>query len=115
MIQVQKGNLSDLVRHPTSWRKPIVWTHPDIETPRPEPAVETQREEPPSPSAFEGSAVEEPPSVEPERAPGMAADSLPPLTPQNSGPDFYIDLSPKGIMQTPQLIPEKGVLENDRP
>ena len=79
--------------------------HGFFETQRPEPAPEPEFE----------ATVEEPPAVEPEGEPDTAFDFLPPLAPQNSGPEFYIDLTPDGNPQMPQLIPEKGVLENDRP
>jgi len=37
--------------------------------------------------------------------------------PENSGPQFFIDLMPNVSKptQTPQPLPEKGFLENDQP
>jgi len=81
--------------------------HDFFESQRPEPASE--------PAAVE--VPEEQTSVEPMEEQAIPSPASPVEMPENSGPQFFIDLMPNVSKPTPtpQPLPEKGFLENDQP
>jgi hypothetical protein len=81
--------------------------HSFFETQRPDPAPESAPVE----------ALEEQTAAESTEEQEIISPSSPPKMPDSSGPQFFIDLMPNVTQPTPtpQPLPEKGFLENERP
>ena len=100
--------------------------HEFFETQRPEPSPEPEpspdsvaapaRQEPVSQDIAESATpLEETPSALPEPPGSTPPAPLPPLSTQQSEPDFFIDLKSNEPAEALQPLPEKGILDHEIP
>jgi len=86
--------------------------HRFFESQRPEPAPESKPTE-----SLEEQTAKEQATVEATEEQEIIPPALPPAMPESSGPQFFIDLTPNVTQPTPtpQPLPERGFLENEKP